>query len=211
MSGCLLVSAAGRDMRVPFVSIVLQREFTQSSIAVGEAVFRWAKKRNITRRAACFATCSCRTRRARRRARSGKPEAGARRGGNVRMRADALAGASNWLLKHIAETLAAPYNADYRRCPGRRDLGSYTIQLGRRRYCGRPGLVPVFCYLSFLAGSLPASSVFFIVRPQIVKEAPDRGHRRYGVKDFKNDAHRHHSLRGSATRTRTPPASCILR
>lgn len=57
----------------------------------------------------------------------------------------------------------------------------------------------------------PASSVFFIVRPQIVEEAPDRGHRRYGVKDFKNDVHRHHSLRGSATRTRTPPASCILR
>lgn len=117
----------------------------------------------------------------------------------------------------------------------------YTIQLGRRRSNGRPGSIPGLCFHSYVLRSdldpparrtmrpsarsrassqcqtahsvlfAPASSVFFIVRPQIVEEAPDRGHRRYCVKDFKNDVRRHRSLRGSATRTRTPPASCILR
>lgn len=114
----------------------------------------------------------------------------------------------NCEVKPVAESLAASYNADYRRCPGRR-VNGFTIQLGRRRFYGKPGLFPAFAFSSL--GSLPTSSVFPIVRPQTVEEAPDRGHRRYGVKDFKNDVHRHHSLHGSATRTRTPPAPCIVR
>lgn len=104
------------------------------------------------------------------------------KGCDLQMRADALAGESEFAAQHIAESLSAPYNADYRRCPGRRDLGSYTIQLGRRGFYGRPGLFPAFAFSSL--GSLPASSVFLIVRPQIVEEAPDRGHRCVGVKDF---------------------------
>lgn len=131
----------------------------------------------------------------------------------VSRRADALVDdcrptCPNCEVKPVAESLAASYNADYRRCPGRR-VNGFTIQLGRRRFYGRPGLFPAFAFSSL--GSLPTSSVFPIVRPQTVEEAPDRGHRRYGVKDFKNNVHRHHSLHGSATRTRTPPAPCIVR